>query len=49
MKLRDFLEAAGVAIAAVAMPPAYAKQVHTENLRGGWIDEEKGFKGHKFR
>jgi len=27
----------------------YAKQAHTENLKGGWIDQEKGFKGHKFR
>jgi arylsulfatase A len=33
----------------LAKMKAYAKQAHTKNLKGGWIDEEKGFKGHKFR
>jgi arylsulfatase A-like enzyme len=27
---------------------AYAKQAHTENVPGGWIDKEKEFKGHQF-
>jgi len=27
---------------------AYAKQAHTENIPGGWLDKEKRFKGHKF-
>jgi arylsulfatase A-like enzyme len=28
---------------------AYAKQAHTENVPGGWIDKEKAFKGHQFK
>jgi predicted transcriptional regulator len=25
----------------------YAEQAHAENIPGGWIDQEKGFKGHQ--
>ena len=25
---------------------AYAKQAHTENITGQWIDQSKAFKGH---
>jgi len=32
----------------LAKMKAYAKKAHTENIPGGWIDEEKGFKGHQF-
>jgi len=28
---------------------AYAKQAHTENIPGGWIDKEKAFKDHESR
>ena len=28
---------------------AYAEQAHTENIPGGWIDQEKAFKGHQFQ
>ncbi|MDT8300264.1 MAG: arylsulfatase [Sedimentisphaerales bacterium] len=27
----------------------YARQAHTENIPGGWIDKEKAFKGHEFK
>jgi len=32
----------------LAKMKAYAKQAHTENVPGGWIDKEKEFKGHQF-
>jgi arylsulfatase A-like enzyme len=28
---------------------AYAKQAHSENIPGGWVDKEKAFKGHEFK
>jgi arylsulfatase A len=31
----------------LARMKAYAEQAHTENIPGGWIDKEKGFKGHQ--
>ena len=27
---------------------AYTEQAHSENIPGGWIDQEKAFKGHQF-
>jgi len=33
----------------LAKMKAYAKQAHTENIPGGWIDKEKAFKGHEFK
>jgi arylsulfatase A-like enzyme len=33
----------------LAKMKAYAKEAHTENIPGGWIDKEKAFKGHEFK
>jgi arylsulfatase A-like enzyme len=27
---------------------SYAKQAHSENIPGGWVDKEKAFKGHEY-
>jgi len=31
----------------LAKMKAYAKQAHTKNIPGGWVDKEKAFKGHQ--
>ena len=33
----------------LAKMKAYAKEAHTENIPGGWVDKEKAFKGHQYR
>jgi arylsulfatase A-like enzyme len=33
----------------LAKMKVFAKEAHTENIPGGWIDKEKAFKGHQFK
>jgi arylsulfatase A-like enzyme len=33
----------------LAKMKVFARQAHTENIPGGWIDKEKAFKGHQFQ
>jgi arylsulfatase A-like enzyme len=33
----------------LAKMKVFAKEAHTENVPGGWIDKEKAFKGHEFK